>query len=88
MAKCEICGREMLEAAGCAISEVIVNDKVYPRIRCGEERNLIMEMEDGERCHDCGALKGEYHHWNCDMEECPACHGQLIGCGCSVSIEY
>ncbi len=47
----------MLEAAGCVISEVIVNDKGYPRIRCGEERNLLIEMGEGERCHDCGSFK-------------------------------
>lgn len=44
-------------------------------------------MEEGERCHDCGALKGHYHHWGCDAERCPACYGQLIGCDCEIFIE-
>ena len=44
-------------------------------------------MEEGERCHDCGALVGHYHHWGCDAERCPACHEQLIGCACDIYLE-
>ena len=39
-----------------------------------------------EMCHDCGAKLGRYHHANCDVEQCPICGGQLIGCNCE--IEY
>jgi hypothetical protein len=35
------------------------------------------------RCHDCGAREGELHQRGCDMERCPFCHGQLIGCDCA-----
>jgi len=38
-----------------------------------------------ERCHDCGAKDGHFHHPGCDWEECPRCHGQLIGCDCNES---
>ena len=31
-------------------------------------------------CHDCGAKYGELHEYGCDMEECPACHSQFMGC--------
>lgn len=31
-------------------------------------------------CHDCGAKFGENHEYGCDMEECPACHSQFMGC--------
>lgn len=34
-----------------------------------------------ERCHDCGALPGHYHHPGCDWEECPGCHTQMLMCG-------
>lgn len=33
-------------------------------------------------CGDCGVQEGEFHRPGCDMEICPFCAGQLIGCGC------
>ncbi len=33
-------------------------------------------------CHDCGALKWEFHEPGCDMEDCPRCGKQLLGCEC------
>jgi len=33
-------------------------------------------------CHDCGVLEGQLHQRGCDMESCPFCGGQLIGCDC------
>ena len=42
-----------------------------------------MNIESSYRiCHDCGAEEGEHHQLNCDMERCPFCGRQLIGCGC------
>jgi hypothetical protein len=35
-------------------------------------------------CHDCAAIKGQYHVPSCDMEQCPNCGGQLISCGCNI----
>ena len=72
----------MLEAKGCKVSTVFIGGKEYKRIPFGEETEPIYSPDDGERCHDCGALAGYFHHFNCDMEECPACHNQLIGCDC------
>lgn len=36
------------------------------------------------RCHDCGCKEGELHNCfpSCDMEICPICKGQLLGCNC------
>jgi hypothetical protein len=34
------------------------------------------------RCHDCAVEPGELHLPGCDDEECPACGGQVISCGC------
>lgn len=39
-------------------------------------------IPDGHTCHDCGIVRGGVHHPGCDMERCPRCGGQLIGCGC------
>ena len=33
-------------------------------------------------CHDCGVKEGQLHVLGCDMERCPFCGGQLIGCNC------
>lgn len=36
-------------------------------------------------CHDCGAKYGELHQEGCDMERCPTCGEQLIGCDCPIT---
>ena len=82
MGKCQVCGRDMLTADGCSASTVQINGKRYKRIKCGDPQDFMPDMKPGERCGDCGALVGHYHHWGCDIERCPACHGQLLSCLC------
>lgn len=36
----------------------------------------------GENCGGCDCKEGEIHQLWCDMEECPFCGEQLIGCQC------
>jgi hypothetical protein len=50
----------------------------FPRIRYGGENGDW--GADGGPCHDCGVNKGEIQVHGCDVEECPCCGGQLIGC--------
>jgi hypothetical protein len=68
-----------IEAAQ-TIREYVIGGKTYERIPYGAEEG---GGEFPEPCHDCGVLRGQYHVERvCDMEECPLCHGQVIGCDC------
>lgn len=81
MAKCEDCGQEMLTANGCTFNYLeLRNKKRYHRLRVGNEG----WVESGERCPDCGAKYGYYHHLGCDVERCPVCGDQQIGCACDI----
>lgn len=51
-----------------------------PRIRYGDES--WNWRADKKPCHDCFAIKGEFHVPGCDVEECPVCHRQAFGCDC------
>lgn len=55
--------------------------KSYKRIPYGNE--ALNWRADEFSCHDCCAVKGQYHVAGCDVEECPKCGGQSIGCECS-----
>lgn len=64
------------------------------RIRYGDEINILINNKSLTEidiknsaysfniCDDCLAKKTEYHLYNCDLEICPICKGQLISCGC------
>lgn len=82
MVKCEICNREMLTAKGCIKVPVIHKKVVFDPIPCGHPDDLL-GLGANERCHDCGAKKGGYHHPGCDAERCPVCKRQALGCGCN-----
>lgn len=87
MAVCKLCGQEMLTADGCTVGKVYVDGVPYERIKCGDPKDFDPEMEEGERCHDCNAMVGQYHHFGCDAERCPVCGEQLISCDCEISFE-
>jgi hypothetical protein len=55
------------------------------RIPWGKEPHNRKKKKLGP-CHDCGVLPGQYHVPSCDMEWCPACGWQALGCDC-VKIE-
>jgi len=74
---CEPCGLEM-HTHGCTIDKVDIDGHTHQRL----PYNARFDGIEGQRCHDCSALPGQYHHWGCDMERCPACGYQLISCEC------
>jgi hypothetical protein len=94
MAICPLCKGEMNNVDGCVPMSIRTVEGLFKQVKYGEEtRNEPphpgqlqhgVVVGDPPRCHDCRALPGHVHHLNCDWEECPRCHEQLIGCDCVV----
>ena len=85
MAKCDLCKKDMLLTEGCIRVSIIHYGVEYEPIKVGDEEDEWVRI--GERCHDCNAAYGHYHHSGCDVERCPVCGGQLISCGCIDDVE-
>jgi hypothetical protein len=85
MAICDTCKKEMLTVDGCIEMPFQINEELPP-IRYGDETRYGADwrssLPENKRCHDCNCKKGQFHHPGCDMEECPNCHRQAIGCDC------
>lgn len=64
----------------------VIKGKVVKRVKYGEEKNGYDYSPDTNPCHDCAVLKGEYHLFGCEAEECPLCRRQVLSCGCEISI--
>lgn len=66
----------MRDSDSCTLIQIEIGGQKY-------ERDTSY-YDDNDNCHDCGIKNGQghYHHLGCDMERCPKCKGQLIGCDC------
>jgi hypothetical protein len=64
---------------GCTLTHVL-------KVEGGEQVKRVFlgeEPEDwGSPCHDCNVTTGQPHHFGCDVERCPECGRQMIGCDC------
>lgn len=78
---------------------VRLNNKIFRRVKYGFELPLEYIDNDGKvhvwkdvakryPCHDCGAVYGQYHSSGCDVEQCPSCNGQALGCDCEYDYDY
>lgn len=86
MSKCSGCGREMIDSTGCRFNAIRLKadpKQIIKRYKVGEHDGI----EPGSRCGDCGAEYGYFHHPYCDLETCPVCGGQMLGCDCYIGFE-
>ncbi|CDC07482.1 putative uncharacterized protein [Lachnospiraceae bacterium CAG:364] len=81
MAVCKSCKREMLTAKGCSEKYIFQNGRDYLRIKVGAPEDM-RPIKKGERCPDCNAKYGYFHHLYCDGETCPICKKQMLICNC------
>jgi len=83
---CKVCKKPLIENTGCKPSIFITkNKREYSPIKYGDER---LSYPDLPFCPDCGCGQGQYHHKDCDIEECPVCYRPLRMCTCSAERIY
>ncbi|KKM93640.1 hypothetical protein LCGC14_1206270 [marine sediment metagenome] len=77
MARCSECQKEISDpkTESCLLDVIQIDDVFY-------HRSTFHFQEPSGRCLHCGIVHGKVHHFGCDVEQCPKCGLQVIGCGC------
>jgi hypothetical protein len=82
MAKCFRCKKEMCD-------ESTITCKGYNIVNFPDGKKMApvpyTPNDSNIRCHDCNVAYGGFHHIGCDMETCPNCGGQFLGCSCFIN---
>jgi len=78
-----------------------LHGKLFKRIKYGKENWVdengkpYLDEETGQPldiakfpCHDCVAIRGQYHCFGCDMEQCPRCKEQFLTCNCKLKKDF
>lgn len=72
-----------------------LHGKRYRRIKYGDEKwdDPSFDPEEWKKitdspCHDCAAIRGQYHCEGCDVEVCARCSGQRLGCPCKLQKDF
>jgi hypothetical protein len=81
-AECESCNQRMEPGTGCTMAHISIDGQQRARIPFGSEELDFAHPPIELPCHDCNVMVGQFHHRNCDLEQCPACAGQLLSCEC------
>ena len=84
---CPLCAALWEDSDGCEVEAFtdFIDGIERERIVVGDERDLAPEAMWAEGyCGDCGADVGQPHHGRCELERCPRCEEQAIGCECLI----
>lgn len=84
---CELCGKDMATGESCVDEPTKREGETYTRVAYGSERD-DWGTASRNPCHDCNVNAGGFHHLFCDVERCPRCGGQNIGCDCEKEWGY